>query len=397
MSSETPYYRGGGTTVSRKWAERNEFIGQPANGGGAARAGTILGNVIFGFGTAVAIVAAGLAIYLMAIRFEHINRIQGVGPINNEVFTQVGNGIAITPDPPNHKLTWENTGVLSNIAGDGISVSSATGDVTISNTGVLQVNSRDPTSGNILLSPGDGVAIANGAASNEIEISNTGVLTVNSRVPTSGDIVLNPLAGISIANGGPTNQIDIGNTGVTSNVAGDGITVSGATGDVTVSHTLTTQTGLADTDAMGTQVRYSGVVSGAAQNTWVLSSLSVIGDGQGNVGGTAWQVPATGLYDVRAKCVPPANRTDYEALHLSITFGATTDDPEADGYEAGRTFSRLASEYSPHVSASALIQAGCTSCAVANGAGLKVHAFLENVIYTTTLDLVCAIQVTRLM
>ena len=51
----------------------------------------------------------------------------------------LGTGAGIAKTVGNGSLSIENTGVLSNIAGDGISVSSATGDVTIENTGVLSV------------------------------------------------------------------------------------------------------------------------------------------------------------------------------------------------------------------------------------------------------------------
>ena len=51
----------------------------------------------------------------------------------------LGTGAGIAKTVGAGSLSIENTGVLSNIAGDGIAVDQATGDVTISNTGVLSV------------------------------------------------------------------------------------------------------------------------------------------------------------------------------------------------------------------------------------------------------------------
>lgn len=61
----------------------------------------------------------------------------GTTGVYNATQLGVGPGIASTTGPGS--LSIENTGVLSNIAGDGISVDQATGDVTISNTGVLSI------------------------------------------------------------------------------------------------------------------------------------------------------------------------------------------------------------------------------------------------------------------
>lgn len=54
--------------------------------------------------------------------------------------TDLGTGPGISKTIGHGTLSIENTGVLSNIAGEGISVDQATGDVTIRNTGVLSVS-----------------------------------------------------------------------------------------------------------------------------------------------------------------------------------------------------------------------------------------------------------------
>lgn len=63
----------------------------------------------------------------------------GDSVINAYRVTDLGTGPGIGKTIGHGTLSIENTGVLSNIAGDGISVDQATGDVTITNTGVLSI------------------------------------------------------------------------------------------------------------------------------------------------------------------------------------------------------------------------------------------------------------------
>ena len=85
----------------------------------------------------------------------------GNGTTGAYTVADLGNGPGIAKTVGNGSLSIENTGVLSNIAGDGISVSSPTGDVTIENTGVLSFSGDNTgltpataTAGNVVL---DGV------------------------------------------------------------------------------------------------------------------------------------------------------------------------------------------------------------------------------------------------
>ncbi|MDP4236651.1 MAG: hypothetical protein Q8919_09410, partial [Bacteroidota bacterium] len=84
--------------------------------------------------------------------------------LTNSRILNSGLGISLVSSGafPNASYTINNTGVLSNVAGAGISVSGATGDVVIDNTGVLST----------IAGPGIGVSGPNG----DVTISNTGVI-----------------------------------------------------------------------------------------------------------------------------------------------------------------------------------------------------------------------------
>lgn len=86
-----------------------------------------------------------------------------------------GNGMQFIAGSDADSITFENTGVLSNIAGAGISVSSATGNITLTNTGVLSVSNGSllPTG----LPAGSGLATS--AATGNITLTNTGVIDVD--------------------------------------------------------------------------------------------------------------------------------------------------------------------------------------------------------------------------
>ena len=149
---------------------------------------------------------------------QWIQTSQGTGPLdgtvigfNSIVFTQFsgagtftgGAGINISGN------IVSNTGVLNNIAGSGISVSSTTGNVTIGNTGVIS-------------------AIAG--------------------------------TGISVSSG--VGNVTFGNTGVTSLIAGSGISISAATGTVTVNAISTATPPAGPVNSV--QYNNSGVLGGWA-------------------------------------------------------------------------------------------------------------------------------------
>jgi len=319
-----------------------------------------IGRAILSILVLLGLVAFILAIFLMIWNADNIKRIQGVGPLNNEVFNLAGPGIAVSPNPPGHSLTYSNTGVLKVIPDACISIDPplGTGNVTISNTGVCAVNAF---TGNIVISSGNvGITVAN--AANTVQISNAGVLSA----------VAGP--GISVSN--PTGVVTIGNTGILSVSAGPGVTVNVAGGAATVEHTLTTQTQLAATSALGPQVFYSAVANFTNASEWTVATLSLLDGGQGAVGSTNWQIPSTGLYTVVAHCLVPENAT---VAHLVFNFGSTTTNPAVDGYLAGGN-SAAPPQGAPQnfrLQATALVHAGCSGCLVAAGTALRVHGYLD--------------------
>ena len=121
--------------------------------------------------------------------------------------------------------------VNSNIAGTGISLSGATGNVTITNTGIIS------------LVAGTGISVS-GAT-----ITNTGVTSLSltgggglynlgtATAPILGALVVDVLAGTGISVSPSSGNYTVTNTGVTSIVAGTGISISGATGAVTINNT----------------------------------------------------------------------------------------------------------------------------------------------------------------
>ena len=163
------------------------------------------------------------------------------------------------------EMDGSGSGVSQLTAGSGISLSAATGNVTVTNSGVLSVTTTDGTYIDLTpnsattgavnvtadLSAVDGTA---GAGTRFLDKNNkwsvpAGAYTkwqyqVNggSAIDMIDGEVLNfiPGTGISLAGAAATpNTLTITNAGVTSIVAGTGISVSGATGAVTVTNTVT--------------------------------------------------------------------------------------------------------------------------------------------------------------
>ena len=188
---------------------------------------------------------------------------------NDVLDFNAGTGIQLTVTSTNDQINITNTGVTSLLAGYGMSVNSATGVVTISNAGVRSVTA------------GDGMEIVDSSSTGDITIHNNGVLRLsagayitlsNGGLP-DGDgkiIITNDApagqtyrtiavagedtliadslaatltliegAGMNIttalASFPLTNRVTFENTGVLSLTAGAGLTVSAATGAVTVS------------------------------------------------------------------------------------------------------------------------------------------------------------------
>ena len=184
---------------------------------------------------------------------------------NDVLDFNAGTGIQLTVTSTNDQINIANTGVTSLVAGTAMAVSSATGSVTVSNAGVTAITA--------------GLGMSRNTATGVVTIANTGIvdvdaglgISVGARAPATGKVIVtNTLpagnayrvfatagepnltarstadtitliegAGINITNtiasGSFTNRITFENTGVISLTAGAGLTVSAATGAVTVS------------------------------------------------------------------------------------------------------------------------------------------------------------------
>lgn len=161
-------------------------------------------------------------------------------------------------------------------AGTGISVTNATGSVTIANTGVTSVNVSGGTTG-LTTSGGPVTTTGTITFAGTLNIANGG--TGLTTTPANGQIdigngtgftraVLTAGTGVSIVNG--TGSITINNTGVTSvNASGGttGLTFSGGpvttTGTLTLAGTLATANGGTGLTSIGTASQILGVNTGA--------------------------------------------------------------------------------------------------------------------------------------
>ena len=184
---------------------------------------------------------------------------------NDVLDFNAGTGIQLTVTSTNDQINITNTGVTSLVAGNNITLSDSTGAVTINNAGVTSITA--------------GLGMSRNTASGAVTIVNEGIvdvdaglgISVGARDPVTGKVIVtNTLpagnayrtfatagepsltarstadtltfiegAGINITNtvasGAFTNRITLDNTGVLSLTAGAGLTVSAATGAVTVS------------------------------------------------------------------------------------------------------------------------------------------------------------------
>lgn len=378
----------------------------------------------------------GIAVALGVLNSQNVKYITGVGPDGGGQITLLaGLGELIVTDAPNNDITISNTGVvtvnslnadaggnllvdvtapglgitnvgntitLSNggvtsvTAGAGIAVTPAgTGDVTVANTGVITVNNLPAdVAGNVILATNPGLSQT--SVGNTVTFSNDGVLTINSLAPVAGDVIVTATDGLSVANAGNTVQF----------------------ADI-----LTTETHLDNDDALGPLVDYTvfiGFLTPVPEGTWrtglnpgfpnpfVPGSFD---DGQGNVGGVIWAVPALGTYTVNVDCeVQPSalDADDYQSASAALCLGATSEDPLAAGripmgaytsidLSVGVNGTTLPPLY-PRLSMSTTFQAGCTGCMVSVGQPLTVHARTDHTGGgpPVSANFVCRMQVARI-
>ena len=226
-----------------------------------------------------------------------------------------GTGIAVDNSNPDAPIV-SNTGVLSNIAGTGISVSGATGDSTITNTAPDQIVAITGTGGatitgtypnfNVNTTDGLGVEtivagtainvnstdpanpiVTNTAPDQTVVITGSGDTTVTGTYPnfnvTSDSGVTQIVGGndISITPVGGTGIITINSTsqgGVTSLIAGSNITLnpSNGLGDVTVTSGDTIYTSGADIS----------ITNKVITNTAPDQVVAITGSGEASISGT---------------------------------------------------------------------------------------------------------------
>lgn len=175
----------------------------------------------------------------------------GILSINGEYSTPIvrnfdmnvtGTGLNIVTVPGESRLEFSNTGVTSLAAlGSGISVSGATGSVTIENTGVTSLNifgsglSVSNATGDVIIE-NTGVTFLNAmaglnvsATTGIISIENTGVLTITGVSPTGGNVNLVGTSGIDVIVGPGVSDVTI--SGMTLATAIDNLDM------VTMTHT----------------------------------------------------------------------------------------------------------------------------------------------------------------
>ena len=184
---------------------------------------------------------------------------------NDVLDFNAGTGIQLTVTSTNDQINITNIGVTSLVAGTAMTVSSSTGAVTVNNAGVTGITaglgmSRNTSTGNVtivnegIIDVDAGLGISVGArdpVTGKVIVTNTlpagnayrifataGEPNLTAR-STADTLTFIEGAGINITNtvasGAFTNRITLENTGVLSLTAGAGLTVSAATGAVTVS------------------------------------------------------------------------------------------------------------------------------------------------------------------
>jgi len=184
---------------------------------------------------------------------------------NDVLDFNAGTGIQLTVTSTNDQINITNTGVTSLVAGTAITISGGTGAVTVNNAGVTAITaglgmSRNTATGTVTIvnegivdvDAGNGISVgARDAATGRVIVTNTAPAGNAYRIfatagepnltarSTADTITLIEGAGINITNtiasGAFTNRITLDNTGVLSLTAGNGVTLSGSTGNITIS------------------------------------------------------------------------------------------------------------------------------------------------------------------
>jgi len=168
-----------------------------------------------------------------------------------------------------------NTGVLSNIAGAGISVSSATGDVTISNTGVLSVT---------------------GTANQIVTTAATGAITLSlpSSVTIGGTMTAGSFTGAGTGLTGTAASLNIGGNAATATKLQTARTINGVSFDGTANIVISASTTAGLTMNTGGAGAASGTIfNGGAAQTISYNTIGAPSTTGANASGT-WAISITG-------------------------------------------------------------------------------------------------------
>jgi hypothetical protein len=281
---------------------------------------------------------------------------------NDVLDFNAGTGIQLTVTSTNDQINISNTGVTSLVAGTAMAVSASTGTVTVNNTGVTAITaglgmSRNTATGAVTIvnegivdvDAGNGISVgARDATTGKVIVTNTlpagnayrvfataGEPNLTAR-STADTLTFIEGAGINITNtvasGTSTNRITFENTGVISLTAGNGVILSGSTGNITISVGSGDLKGslFADDSTMlvdGTGARIVGDVYTSVLRT--SEARISLGDGAGSA--TVGTAIAIGQY---------AGNTNQSSTGLGLGFRAAFSDQGtaavAIGVDAGR-------------------------------------------------------------
>lgn len=273
--------------------------------------------------------------------------------VTNTGVTSAVGGTGVSVSASNGAVTFTNTGVTSFSAGTtGFSPTSATtgaivlsGRLNVSNGGTGLT--ATPTNGQLPIGNGSGFTLATLTSGTGISVTNaSGAITLTN----TGVTALTASTGISVS--ASTGAITVTNTGVTSALAGTGISVSASNGAVTFTNSgatsLTASTGISVSASTGAiTVTNTGVTSLSAGTTGLSVSASVGGVTLGGVlavtnGGTGVVSPSAGALLVGNGSSAMTQLADV-AVGSALTSGGVGVAPTWTAFTSDATASTLMS------------------------------------------------------
>lgn len=450
------------------YRDRQQFILNPGSGyqriekypleGHASRpVSSWLMTLTFVAGLAfIGVIAYAVVIPLLNNRYtswnvENVKTISGVTPdAGNNVEATAGLGLGFTPFPLTNTFQYDNRGVVTlngissldptrdftlAVAGPALGLVPGASSLTWTSPAMVGINGIPAVANDFTIAvTGPALALAPGVSS--ITLSTPAVVTINGNSAVANDFQIAAGTAIGVATVGNVATISTpaittinGQPGVANAFtlsAGNGLSVATLLNDVTYSDALADATQLADTDALGPSIQYevaigffvpvaenSGWRTGVAPGFPMPFIPGSVDDGQGNAGGTAWNVPAIGSYNVHVDCevLPSAIAVnDLQIVSAAFTLAAQTEDPlalailPAGAYStldiSGGTNANAAPPTVPRrLSMASTFQAGCVGCLVQVGDALAIHMSMERTGVQPgpyTVNGYCQVQVTRI-